>query len=236
MDGAQAIQNDWLELREAHFGKVCAKRQSSTRSSPARRDRRREEFRIQTAFRNMYLYKSRRFCDRSVRIEKEKNRRSRAAERSPKHALFGFQLLKRRQQRTEFRAVRLMDAVLKRGAQQIRPALDERREEQHGVLYVRYRIRSRILRRKDAARFFSRETLIWNRKQKRPLPFRAYVYDLGLRFARHARNCQPAHPAGRRVIRVMFAARRFANDLSIIPTKPPEVHGQSDSCKPRCSR
>ena len=74
-----------------------------------------------------------------------------------------------------------MHAIFQRGRQQIAAALHERRQQQHGVLNIGYRVRPRILRRQHAPGFFGSQRFIRDRQQQRPLPFRNHAGNL--RFA-----------------------------------------------------
>jgi hypothetical protein len=88
-----------------------------------------------------------------------------------------------------------MDAVVQGRGEQFMPALREGSEQQHGILDIRHRIGARILRRKHATSFFSRQDCVRNGQQQGPRPFRTNGGYLSLSFAGHARDGKPTHPA-----------------------------------------
>ena len=154
----------------------------------------------------------------SVGIEEDDHRRTRAAESYAENAWSPGQLLQTWQQRTERGAVRLMDAIFKRGSEQVVTALGEGSQQQHRVLNVRDRVIPRILRRQHAASFFGGENLIRDGKQQRPLSFWTDADHLRLSIIGHAGYGETAYPAGRSVVRVALAAGSLPDDLSIFPS------------------
>ena len=122
-----------------------------------------------------------------------------------------------------------MDAVFERDRKQFVIALREGGEQEHGVLNISDRVGTGILRRERAACFLGRPGLVGHGKKKRPLPFRADADYLGFGLAVHSGDGETSHPASGGIIRMVLAARGFADDLGILPLQTAEVIGQGDA-------
>ncbi len=125
-----------------------------------------------------------------------------------------------------------MDAVYQRGSQQLPVALKQRGQEQHRILDIGNGVGTGVLHGKYGPRVFSRQALVRNSQQQRPLPFRHEARHLRFRFAAHTSDGYAAHPARRSVVGVMLALGSFADDAVAAPAQAAKVDGQRNSRQP----
>ncbi len=164
-------------------------------------------------------------------IEEHKHGWARSAESGAEDAGISFEFLERGQQRTERRAIRLVNAVFERRGEQVGTILRERREQQHRVLNVGDGIGARVLEGQDAAGLLGREQGIGDSQQQWPLPFRLHFDHLRLHLIGHASHGKRAHPAGRGVVGMVLAHGSFADDAVVLPAQMSEMHSQCDPCQ-----
>src|SRR5208282_1262297 len=86
------------------------------------------------------------FGERGARVQENQHGWAGAAEGYAKDSFFAFELLKRRKQRAEWGAVGLVNAVFQGDGEQVRTALGEGGEQQHGILHVGDGVGAGILR------------------------------------------------------------------------------------------
>src|SRR5208337_379074 len=82
---------------------------------------------------------------RNLRVEEHQHGGAGSAEGGAEDAGISGEFLERGKQRTERRAIRLVDAVFESRMQQVRTVLRERREQEHRVLDVGDSVGTRVL-------------------------------------------------------------------------------------------
>src|SRR4051812_18059455 len=103
-----------------------------------------------------------------------------------------------------------MDAVFERGRKKIGTIVKKRRQQQHGILNVGDCVGASVLERQYPAGLLGGEWCVGNGEQERPSAFGFDLDYLRLNLIRHTSNGDSAHPAGRRVVRMMLTHRGFA--------------------------
>ena len=170
-----------------------------------------------------------------LRIEKDQHRRPRTAEGDAENA-FVFYILQRWQQRAQWRAVGLVQAILECCGKKFGAAQHKGAEQQHRILNVRDRVSAGILRRQHTPCLLGWKGFLRHGQQQRPLSFWPNGRDMGLAFFEDARNGKPAHPTSSSVVRMMFAAGSLAHDLSVAPSQASEMVGQGNARQARSGR